>query len=78
MIDDHCQYWHNESAGILTSPDYGINGIGHRTISIANSNCTWILKADEESYINLEIDFFNVRYRIRNITAPLLNRAPGN
>ena len=70
MIDDHCQYWLNETAGILTSTDFGINGIGQQTISIANSNCTWILKADEEFYINIEIDFFDVTYLISILNFP--------
>ena len=55
-LDDQCQFWLDETAGVLTSPYFdGSNQIyGH------NLNCIWTLKATEGFYINLEIDYFRV------------------
>ena len=55
-IDDHCQFWIDETAGVLKSPYFdGINQhYGH------NLNCIWTLNAIEGFYINLEIDYFMV------------------
>ena len=60
-IDDQCQFWLYETAGVLTSPYFdGINQhYGH------NLNCIWTLNAKEGFYINLEINFFKV-YIITN------------
>ena len=56
LIDDECQFWLNETAGVLTSPHFNGNQqhYGH------NLNCTWTLTVKEEFYINLEIDYFKV------------------
>ena len=55
-IDDHCQFWLDKTAGVLTSPHFdGLEQYyGH------NLNCIWTLNAKEGFYINLEIDFFKV------------------
>ena len=54
--DDHCQFWLDETARVLTSPHFdGINQrYGH------NLNCTWTLNAEDGFYINLEIDYDRV------------------
>ena len=45
------------TAGTLTSPNY----ISKSTQNYDhNLNCTWILNADQEFYITLEIDSFGV------------------
>ena len=44
FIDDHCQYWLNETAGTLISPNYYFN-----------LNCTWNINADQGFYINLDV-----------------------
>ena len=56
--DDECQFWLNETAGELTSPHFDyitFQNYKH------NLNCTWILKAEDGFYINLEIYYFQVR-----------------
>ena len=56
-IDDHCHFWLDETAQVLTSPyfDGFHQRYGH------NLNCTWTLTAAKEGfYINLEIDYFRV------------------
>ena len=55
-IDDHCQFWIDETAGVLKSPyfDGSDQHYGH------NLNCIWTLNAKEGFYINLEIDYFKV------------------
>ena len=55
-VDDHCQFWLDETTRVLTSPYFdGIDQMyGH------NLNCIWTLNAKEGFYINLEIDFFKV------------------
>ena len=55
-IDDHCQFWINETARVLTSPYF--DGIDQRYGH--NLNCIWTLNAKEGFYINLEIDYFKV------------------
>ena len=61
-IDDHCQFWLDETAGVLTSPYFdGLQIYGH------NLNCIWTLNAKEGFYINLEIDYFKV-YAIKTNT----------
>ena len=62
FVDDHCQYWLNEADETLTSPNYGVNDIGYKTEYDHNLNCTWILTADPEFYITLEIQHFEVSY----------------
>ena len=63
-IDNHCQFWLDETAQVLTSPYHNVNlyqRYGH------NLNCIWTLKATEGFHINLEIDYFRV-YTIMTIT----------
>lgn len=54
-IDDQCQFWLDETAGVLTSPYFGGNQMYEH-----NLNCIWTLHAKEGFYINLEIDYFKV------------------
>ena len=62
FIDDHCQYWLNKTDGTLTSPNFGVNDLGNYHFYDHNSNCTWILNADEGHYITLEIEHFGVNH----------------
>ena len=55
-IDDQCQFWLDETAGVLTSPYF--DGLQQRYGH--NLNCIWTLNAKEGFYINLEIDYFKV------------------
>ena len=66
-VDDHCQFWIDETAGVLTSPyftgDYQLYGtfsFGITQLYGHNLNCIWTLNAEEGFYINLEIDYFRV------------------
>ena len=52
ILDDKCQFWLDESSKVLTSPYY--DGSDHRYYN--NLNCTWMLKAEQGSYVNFEID----------------------
>ena len=56
-IDDKCQFWLDDSAKVLTSPYF--DGIDQPYYN--NLNCTWILKAEQESYVNFEINTFWVK-----------------
>ena len=58
LLDDKCQFWLNDSSKILTSPY--LNGSKHHFYQpyYNNLNCTWMLKAEQGYYVNLEIDFF--------------------
>ena len=60
FIDDHCQSWLDMTDGTLTSPNFGVNDNGKYHIYDHNLNCTWILNADQEYYITLEIENFLV------------------
>ena len=62
FIDDHCQYWLNKADGTLTSPNFGVNDLGNYHFYDHNSNCTWILNADQGYYIKLEIEHFGVNH----------------
>ena len=70
FIDDHCQYWLNKADGTLTSPNFGLNGVGwyqnDHQIYYHNLNCTWILDADQGYYVTLEIEYFRVNDDDRN------------
>ena len=55
-IDDQCQFWLDETAGVLTSPYF----VSRKQRYVHNLNCIWTLNAKEGFYINLEIDFFKV------------------
>ena len=61
LLDDKCQFWLKESTNVLTSPffsdTYGSTG----TIYHHNLNCVWMLKAEEGSNINIEIDYLDVK-----------------
>ena len=50
----------NKEDETLTSPNFGVNNHGAYQDYGHNLNCTWILNTDQESYITLEIDYFNV------------------
>ena len=56
FLAEKCQYWLNETAGTLTSPNFdsGIKKYDH------NLECLWIISADLGSYITLEIHNFYV------------------
>ena len=60
FIDDPCQYWLNKTDGTLTSPNFGLNNQGEYQLYDHNSNCTWILNADQGYYVTLEIVDFMV------------------
>ena len=60
LLDDKCQFWLKESSRLLTSP-YAQGAYAHSNVYYHNSNCTWLLKFEEGSYINFEIDFFRVK-----------------
>ena len=55
FLDDHCQYWLNETAGMLTSPNFANYGEYDH-----NLNCTWILHANEGFYVTIKIEHFFV------------------
>ena len=57
-LDDKCQFWLDDSTKVLTSPFFG-----HLQQYYHNLNCTWILEAEQGSYVNFEIDYFRVNYR---------------
>ena len=66
-VDDHCQFWIDETARVLTSPYfagdthlYGPYSYGITQLYGHNLNCIWTLNAKEGSYINLEINYFRV------------------
>ena len=54
FVDEKCQYWLNETAQTLTSPnfDFPIEKYDH------NLDCMWIISADIGSYITLQIHEF--------------------
>ena len=56
-LDDKCQYWLDDSAKVLTSPYFG----GDNQRYYNNLNCTWMLKAEQGSYVNFEIVYFMVK-----------------
>ena len=68
-LDDKCQFWLQDNARILTSPYFDI-GQGAEVGSkqpqnyYNNLNCTWILKAEQGSYINFDIELFWVKNHI--------------
>ena len=51
FLDDKCQYWLNENAGVLRSPFF--NGVYPSYYN--NLNCTWMFKAKDGFYVNIEI-----------------------
>ena len=54
-LDDKCQFWMDDRSKVLKSPYFDSKSYYH------NLNCTWMLKADQGSYINFEIDNFLVK-----------------
>ena len=60
FADEKCQYWLNETAQTLTSPNYnfGIGKYDH------NLECTWIISADIGSYVTLYIHEFYVNMNL--------------
>ena len=64
ILDYKCQFWLDESSKVLTSPFFEPNPILNKTYSqkyYNNMNCTWIIKAEQGSYVNFEIDTFRVK-----------------
>ena len=57
ILDDKCQFWLDESSKVLTSPFF--DGIYQRYYN--NMNCTWIIEAEQGSYVNFEIENFSVK-----------------
>ena len=63
----------------MTSPYFDdINPLGYYYYN--NLNCTWLLKADQGSYVNFEIDFFRVKSDTAGpcVTQPQNNVTPKN
>ena len=62
FLAEKCQYWLNETAQTLTSPNYnfGIGKYDH------NLECIWIINADIGSYITLYIHEFYVIMYLKN------------
>ena len=60
FLAEKCQYWLNETAQTLTSPNYnfGIGKYDH------NLECTWIISADIGSYVTLYIHEFYVNMNL--------------
>ena len=50
----------NKADGTLTSTNFGQNNFGYYHLYDHNVNCTWILNADQEYYITLDIEYFQV------------------
>ena len=66
ILDDKCQFWLDESSKVLTSPFFGINVLSNYSQQYSqqyynNMNCTWMIKAEQGSYVNFEINFFRVK-----------------
>ena len=64
ILDYKCQFWLDESSKVLTSPFFESCAIVNKTYSqkyYNNMNCTWIIKAEQGSYVNFEIDSFWVK-----------------
>ena len=57
LLGNKCQYWLKESSRELTSPyfQYGTEQKYYNRM-----NCTWMLKAEQGFYINIEMDYFYV------------------
>ena len=64
FVAEKCQYWFNETAQTLTSPNYdsAIEKYDH------NLECMWIISADIGSYITLEIHNFYVKTNLLTCT----------
>ena len=56
ILDDKCQFWLDENSKVLTSPFFD----GIKQHYYHNMNCTWMIKAEQGSYVNFEIDTFKV------------------
>ena len=63
----------NKADGTLTSPNFGVNDLGNFQYYDINLNCTWIIDADQEYHINLEIDYFQVNNHNHKIDIHLHN-----
>ena len=57
FVDEKCQYWLNETAQTLTSPNFDLPNQKYDH----NLECMWIISADIGSYITLEIHNFYVK-----------------
>ena len=56
-----CQFWLSESDGYLMSPYFHRSGRNYYSKYGHNLNCTWIINAKSDHYINLEITNFEVK-----------------
>ena len=66
ILDDKCQFWLDESSKVLTSPFF--DGINQQYYH--NMNCTWMLKAEQGSYVNLKILGYGLKVKIKEYNAP--------
>ena len=60
LLDDKCQFWLNKITNNLTSPYFGSNS-GSKQLYYHNLNCTWLIKAEQGTYVNFEIHFLKVK-----------------
>ena len=59
ILDDKCQFWLDESSKVLKSPFFENSEYCQYCQKYYNNmNCTWIIKAEQGSYVNFEIDIF--------------------
>ena len=63
ILDDKCQFWLDERSKVLTSPFFDDTSVWDMGLKkwyyqqyYNNINCTWIIKAEQGSYVNFEID----------------------
>ena len=63
ILDYKCQFWLDESSKVLTSPFFNNDFCRFCTYATYynNMNCTWIIKAEQGSYVNFEIENFSVK-----------------
>ena len=62
ILDYKCQFWLDESSKVLKSPFFEISEHCQYCQKYYNNmNCTWIIKAEQGSYVNFEIDSFWVK-----------------
>ena len=62
ILDYKCQFWLDESSKVLKSPFFeSSEHCQYCQKYYNNMNCTWIIKAEQGSYVNFEIDSFWVK-----------------
>ena len=57
-LDDKCQFWLDDNSRTLTSPYFDSM---YQSVYYHNLNCTWLIKAQQGSYVNFEIDSLMVK-----------------